>query len=149
MQFKPKTEKEIAEENLWPLDFYQVEVVGAEDSVSRASNNEMIALELKAYNDSGQFIFVKDYLLEKLAFKLRHAAEAFGLLTEYGSGVLQASDFYDETKPVKRATAKIGIQKDKAGKYPDKNVIMDYVVEDPTKSEKKTSEPLVDDEIPF
>ena len=148
MKFTPKTEKEIAEENLWQPGEYSFEVLEAADKVSKAGN-EMIELKLKVYADDGGYIFVNDYLMDTVAYKLRHAADACACLAKYETGMLQADDF-----KAKAGRLKLKIQKDKSGTYPDKNVVGDYV-----KSGKESSNgvaqvasasvPLPDDSIPF
>lgn len=134
MQFAPKTEKEISELNLWPVGEYDFEILematlGAktyhtEEAISK-TNNDMIILVTKIYKDNGQFQIIIDYLLEAIPHKLRHAAEACGLINEYNSGSLKAYDFIGKCGKVK-----LGISKDKSGQYPDKNGINDYIVGD-------------------
>jgi hypothetical protein len=150
MKFAPKTEKQIAEENLWPAGEYGFEIGEAHDKVSK-SNNEMIHLKLKVFNNEGSMRFVDDYLLEEMAYKLRHAAEACGLLTQYESGTLLASDFVG-----KLGYLKLKIQKDKTGNYPDKNVVGDYIVKDVVQVSDDTSPPTghpasapMNDEVPW
>lgn len=149
MKFTPKTEKEIAEEKLWPAGEYSFEITEAFDKVSK-SGNEMIELKVKVINDDADFIFVTDYLLESLAYKLRHAAEACGLLSQYEAGSLVGSDFTFKT-----GTLKLKIQKDKNGQYPDKNVVGDYVKPERASANGVTapaaaaSAPAIDDTIPF
>ena len=147
MKFQPKTDKEIAEMNLWPEAQYSFEVLEAVDKASKAGN-DMIELKLKVYNDDGGFIFVKDYLLESLAYKLKHAATVCGLSDQYAAGTLAGGDFVG-----KAGTIKLKIQKSKDAAYADKNVVGDYVV----KKDGETSPPvghpagdaLPDDSIPF
>lgn len=145
MKFEPKSEKEVSNANLLPLGTYDAEVGTAEDKVS-AAGNEMIKLDLSVYDATGKTHFVYDYLLEALAYKLRHAAEACGLLERYEAGNLEAEDFIGKTCKVK-----IKVQVDKDGKYPDKNVIQDYVI--PAKKVQSISkdaiEEMLDDEIVF
>lgn len=149
MKFTPKTEKEIAEENLWPAGEYSFEITEAEDTVS-SKGNEMIELKLKVYNEEGNFKILSDYLLEAIAYKLRHAAEVCGLLDAYNSGVLLASDFVGKT-----GYLKLKIDKDKTGKYPDKNGVGDYITERSKSSNGAAKSPpprkadIQDDTIPF
>lgn len=154
MRFKPKTAEEIATENLLPLGVYDFEVLEAEEATS-AKGNDMIKLKLKVYEDDGGHRIVFDYLLEALAAKLRSAAEVCGLHPQYEAGELRATDFEGKVGKVK-----VGIQKDKAGQYPDRNAVLDYVFnKDPIAAEAKrgggigaskraASAPL-DDDIPF
>jgi hypothetical protein len=141
MKFAPKTEEEIVSENLLPIGIYPFEVFEALDQVSK-SNNEMIKLSIKVWDAEGGEHFLYDYLLESMAFKLRHAAAACGLLERYESGVLNAEDFVKKT-----GSLKVAIKKDKTGQYPDQNSVADYIVN----SVPDTALPatVLDDEIPF
>ena len=153
MRLTPKSEKEIAEAGLLAEGSYDFEIVDAADTVSKAGN-DMIKLTLRVYSDDGAYVVIRDYLLESLAAKLRHAAEACGLLDDYENGRLDADDFKTKTGKVK-----VGIKKDKDGNYPDQNQIKDYITkpEFPKANTRKptasASRPAVesdfDDEIPF
>lgn len=122
MKFQPKTEKQIAEESLLPVGTYSFQVVEAKEAVSKGGN-DMIVLKNQIYRDDGSpSLMVDDYLVSSIAYKLRHAADACGLIAEYESGELQALDFEG-----KSGQLKLRIQKDKEGKYPDKNVVGDYI----------------------
>lgn len=122
MRVIPKTEREIAEAGLWEPGTYDFEVLEADDTVSKSSGAEMIKLKVKIFNDQGESQIVFDYLLDSMAGKLRHAAEAFGLLAEYERGGMQGIDCQGKT-----GRCKVSIQKDKTGQYPDKNGIADYI----------------------
>jgi hypothetical protein len=150
MRFTPKTDKEIAEMNLWPAGEYPFEITEAENTTSK-SGNEMIRLKLRVFNEDGGYKFVDDYLLESIAHKLRHAAEATGNLSNYENGELQDYMLKD-----KSGVLKLGIEKDKSGQYPDKNKVVDYVVDKEARSNGVSSAPArqaapaeLDDEIPF
>lgn len=122
MKFEPKTEKELAEMNLLPEGEYGFEISGAEEKISKAGN-EMIVLTVRIFKPDGSFQIITDYLMEALAFKLRHAADACGLTHEYETGILAAENFIGKT-----GMLKLKIQKDKNGEYPDKNTVGDYIV---------------------
>lgn len=143
MKFQPKTENEIANENLIEPGEYDFEVVAAFDKVSK-SGNDMIELKLRVFAERERVI--NDFLLEKIAYKLRHFAEATGLLDTYNSGDLIADDCVG-----KAGRVKIGIQKDKTGAYPDKNTVNDYVVDGTSEPKPVRLEQvaLKDDDIPF
>lgn len=159
MQFTPKTDKEIAEANLWPLGtlcgFEVIEHVTFGDKVTSTcdttskNGNEMIVLVLNVFNDKGETKVLLDYLLESVPAKLKAAATVCGLLDKYESGQLYAADFVG-----KKGDLKIGIDKgadknDGSGeKYPDRNKIAGYVV-DKTAANKPAVHPALDDEIPF
>lgn len=151
MQFKPRTEKEIQEENLRPAGIYSFEITDAVEAKSK-SGNDMIKLTVRLYNAQGDDCGVlSDYLLESLAYKLRHAAVACGLEEKYLGGTLAAEDFVH-----KMGDLKLTIRKDKTGQYPDQNSIQDYVVK---KDETVSNEPpvghpasastFIGDEVPF
>lgn len=129
MRFQPKTEKQIAEENLRPAGIYSFEIADAKDKVSK-TGNDMIELGIRLFDNEGNPCgYITDYLLEKLAYKLRHASVACGLLDKYELGTLTADNFTG-----KMGELKLIIQKDKSGQYPDKNSVADYV----TKKESET-----------
>lgn len=144
MQFTPKTEKEVAEAGLLPKGTYDFEIVEAKDKVSK-SNNEMIELKVAIYDENGSARFIFDYLLESVAYKLRHAAYACGLGAHYENGVLSAHDFVG-----KSGQAEVIIQKDKTGQYSDKNSVRDYVVgANGTAHKNGNASADLNDEVPF
>lgn len=154
MKFAPKTEQEIAESNLLPKGQYGFEITNGEDAVSK-SGNEMIKLWVTVFDANGGQNMFFDYLLESMAFKLRHAADACGLLAKYESGELVASDFIGKT-----GQCKVGIEPGKpredgsGDKYPDKNRINDYVASGASATPSAArpgpgDAPMIDDEIPF
>jgi hypothetical protein len=122
MNFNPKTAKEIASMQVFPRGTYNFEVIEGCDKVSHAGN-EMIELTVKVSDANGASRFVIDYLLEKWPMKLRHAAEACGLLDQYEAGELAGTDFVG-----KSGKLTLTIEKDKNKKFPDKNAVADYVV---------------------
>lgn len=141
MKFAAKSEKEIQEENLLQPGIYDFEVTGAEDKTSKAGN-DMIQLNIKVFGEGGRSVLVTDYLMEKLAFKLRHACDACGLLKQYESGELNSDMFYGKAGKVK-----LKIDQDKEGKYADKNAVQDYVKKESGVATAKEVEDS--DSIPF
>ena len=123
MEFKPRTERELAEMKLWKKGVYDFEIIDACEKASKTSGNQMIELKVKIVGADGAARVITDYLLEKRGEKLRHAAEACGLLDKYQSGSLSNSDFQH-----KRGKLKLGIEKDKTHTWPDKNIVLDYLV---------------------
>lgn len=122
MRFTAKSEKEIKEERLLPEGEYPFQISGGEDKISK-SGNEMIQLMVRVFKPDGNFQLVTDYLLESMSYKLRHAAEACGLLSKYESGELLGTDFIGKTGHLK-----LKIQVDKTGQYADKNFVADYLI---------------------
>jgi len=122
MNFKPRSEQEIAESQLFPKGVYDFEIVAAFDKLSKSSGRPMIELKVKVLDAKRGIRVVTDYLLEQRAMKLRHAAEACGLLGEYETGELSGRDFLN-----KQGKLKLAIEKDRTHRFPDKNVVTDYV----------------------
>lgn len=148
MKFTPKSEKELAEDNLLPLGTYDFEIVDAEEKTSKAGN-DMIVIKHHIFDSNGNPRIIFDYLMEQLAYKLRHAADACGLLDHYESGALEASDFKGKTGKLK-----LTIQKSKDPQYADKNVVADYVKREASNGKQPPAGMLgegkpLDDEIPF
>lgn len=157
MKFQPKTEKELAEENLLEEGVYPFEISGAEDAVSKSSGLDMIVLTVRVYKPDGSFNLITDYLSssEKAQFKLRNICKAVGLLSHYDAGQLSSEQFIGKTGEVK-----LKIQKDPGGQYPDKNSVGSYVVpkegEEPVELPKGALDKLTSskdddlaDDIPF
>jgi hypothetical protein len=150
MRFTPKTEKEIAEENLLPKGEYNYEVIAAEEKRSK-SGNEMIAVKLRIFAGEDGGPTLTDYLMEAMARKLRNFCAQNGLLREYESGTLCAEDCIG-----KSGVAYVKIEKDKTGAYPDKNAIADYPVKRGASAGGGSgapptfdSGPASDDDVPF
>lgn len=148
MRFEPKSETEVAAGQLLPPGTYDFEISAATEEVSKAGN-DMIKLKLHVYTQDGGRTTIFDYLMEKIAYKLRHAAFACNLGDKYEAGMLEADDFVGRSGRVK-----LNIQKDKAGQYPDRNNIADYMVEEggsaaPKPAPRAMATADLDDEIPF
>lgn len=145
MEFEPKTEEQIIEDMLWPEGDYAFEILSGVDKISK-KGNEMIELNLQVFNSEGNFIFVYDYLLESMKFKLLHISQACGLYEKYMTGRLIGDDFKG-----KAGMLKLGRQDAQNG-YPAKNVVDDYIVPDketkPTKKQSGAASKF-DDDIPF
>jgi hypothetical protein len=72
-------------------------------------------------NKEGATRILPDYLMPNMA-KFRHAADACGLIDRYDSGKVSDAEFRG-----KKGKLILTIEKDRAKKFPDKNVIVDYV----------------------
>lgn len=141
MKFKPKTEKELAEANLWPNGPYAFEILEAEEKTDK-NDNPMFALKVKIFKDSGASQNLFDYVSPTwMEFKLRHLAEACNLLAEYEQGEMEAYQLIGKT-----GQCKVNVSKDKTGQYPDKNGIADYLVDSGPSDAVKAH---MDDSIPF
>jgi hypothetical protein len=121
MQFPPKTEKQLAEENLIPDGVYPFEVMRAEAKKSKAGN-DMIALELRIFTPDGKERALNDWLMPQMGFKLFHFCAYTGLAQQYESGSLTSHDCEG-----KQGFVRIGSQEDKSGQFPPRNTVKDYV----------------------
>jgi len=162
MRFQPKTEEEIKQGNLLADGKYGFVISGATEKVSKIKSdgtggNEMIEVTVRVYKDDGGFVLITDFLMEQMAFKLRHACEACGLLPAYEAGELSADDFVGKEGYVKIKTQKGGL-KDKndpnGERYDDRNAIADYIVGEDFKAPKDNLNKALDgdeleDKIPW
>lgn len=137
MNFVPRKEEELNTFEIFPKGEYDFTVVKADDGVSKVGN-PMIKLALDIYAPNGKKSRVFDYLLESLAYKLKHFCDTVGLSQEYESGIIVSDMCINRTG---RCT--IGIQHDKTGEYSDKNVVRDYC-----KAEKEIDD-INSEELPF
>lgn len=146
MKFQPKSEKELAEANLWPKGDYSFEILESEDATDK-NGNDMLKLKVKVFKDNGASQNIFDYVSGTwMEYKLRHLAEAAGKLVDYEGGELNAYDLVGKT-----GWCKVGVSVDKSGQYPDKNGINDYYPDGKPTGDKTSKKPAVDedDEIPF
>lgn len=151
MRFNPKTEKEIAEAGLLADGEYDFEVNVASETQSKAGN-DMIEMDLHIFKPDGSYRTVRDWLVdtENAAYKIRHFAEAVGMLSDYEKGTLDANSIIGRA-----GRCKVKIVKDKSGQYPDKNGVADYVKSAVAqKAPAPRKQPVMarsdlDDEVPF
>lgn len=149
MQFKPKTQKELDLERLLPDGEYDFEVAYAEDKTS-STGNPMIAVKLSVFAADGGTRSVRDWLMEKMAFKLRHFAYATGMGAEYESGELAAANIVGRS-----GRCKIASEEGK-GDFPASNKVKDYIVsaDAPARKPAPNAAPKLpaastDDTVPF
>lgn len=154
MQFKPKTQEEILFESaamsLITPGIYSFEVIEATNKLSKAGN-EMIQLKLKVWDDNGRERIIFDYLLESMAYKLKHFCETTGLLGKYEMGVIDETDCLGKSGLVDIIIQK-GSKKTDGSLYPDRNSVKDYLIKEGFTKPKLTlaaNNDIVDDDIPF
>lgn len=123
MQFTPKTDTQIARESLREPGTYDFTVVEAEDAKSKKSGADMIKVNLQCFDEHGGHFYLTDYIMEAMAFKLRHFAYGIGAGPDYEAGMLNASAVQGRSGKVK-----VVIKEDKTGQYQPKNEVKDYVV---------------------
>lgn len=137
MKFLPKKDEELNSYDVFPKGEYDFTIITASNETSKAGNS-MIKLELDIYASSGKKSRVFDYLLETIAYKLKHFCQAVGLHEEYDAGDIVADMCFNRS-----GRCIIGIQSDKTGEYSDKNIVRDYC-----KTEKKVDD-INEEAIPF
>lgn len=149
MKITPKTDDEILRESLLEPGEYDFEVIHAVEKVSK-SGNDMIEVKLKVFTDTGGSRVINDYLLDALAWKVKHFCEAVGLLDAYNEGTLTAADCAGRSGRVE-----VKIQTDKTGAYPARNEVQDYVVAGTTSDTRNVLDRIVgpksadEDTVPF
>ena len=107
-------------------------------------------------SDTGRSKELKDYIVDAVAYKVKHACDACGLIDDYNSGHVDPQKMVSVNLEVK-----LGIEQDKTGAYPDKNKIIDYraasksqpVASKPTgvpvQQQRQAAKAAPDSDIPF
>jgi uncharacterized protein DUF669 len=158
---KPISEKEAESSGFtpWRPGDYDFEVNDASEERSSSTGNDMIKLTLHVFNEDGNKRTVFDYLVnsEKSQFKIRHFADAVGLIASYERGELDVNEIVAKTGRLKLRI------KPAQGDYPANNSVGDYIPrgdlpEKVTRPAARPSAPAsaatrvnvdLDDEIPF
>ena len=146
LTFQPKTEKELSEALLAPEGDYDFEILSAEPAVS-AKGNAMIKVNVGLYKEDRVAWRIFDYLMPQMESKLRHFCDSTGLLSKYESGTLEAEDCKGRS-----GKCRVIIQADKAGTFPDRNAIRDYIVRKAkpvAAPAAKVVAPALEDDPPF
>lgn len=148
MQFEPKTEEQLKSANILPEGVYDFEVLDAVEGVSKKGNPQIVTT-LMVYGNDGMTRYVRDYLTQAFAHKLRHFCETAGLLDAYNNGLLTD----DMCRGV---SGKVAIKIEKQEGFAEKNAVKDYIVPDagsvPTRppAAPATAHTVhAEDEIPF
>lgn len=152
MKYTPKSEEELEKEkqdamnaSLMPNGEYDFDVVETSDAPSKTTGNEMITLKLHVFDNEGNARIIFDYLTAAMGYKLRHAADACGLISAYEAGNLVASSFDGRAGKVKIKT-----QKGNKDHPNPKNVVDDYVKRAYQATESVATGAIpINDEIPF
>lgn len=155
MKFQPQSEEDIAESNLISPGDYPFEVTKATDKTSK-NGNDMVELQINVTDNEDRTRGVFDYLvsIESMAYKIRHFAEAVGMLGNYEQGEMKADDMVGCA-----GKCRIAIQPAKDG-YAAKNVVKDYLkresavvsaknIDSKKAVVKKAIDDDFDDSIPF
>ena len=142
------TDQEIAAQDLVPAGQYQFEVLEASEQISK-TGNPMIKLKLKIWTNDGKERVIFDYILAAFARKLKHFCIATHQQDKYDQGNLQASDCI-----FKMGKLDLGIEVGKpnpnGGLYPDKNTVLDYVIETAAAPQANAAQEVpFNDDVPF
>lgn len=150
MTYKPKSEEQLAKEGLLEAGIYDFEVADTSDKPSK-KGKAMYTLKLHVFDEEGSAKVVWDYIALGSNFgerKLRHAADACGLIETYNTGNLKPSDFQGKAGKVE-----ISINDGNADYPLPKNAIKDYVKRAEQESVATVALPPVssvdNDDIPF
>ena len=79
------------EAGLLPAGQYSFTIQNAEERTSKAGH-PMIVVKLEVCDADGKTRLITDYLMESVAYKLRHFAYAVGLGSRYESGEMGAAE---------------------------------------------------------
>ena len=131
MKISPKTDQQIVQENLWPEGEYDFEVAAAEETTSK-KGNPMIKVTLVCF-DADRKRTITDYLLESMAFKLKHFLYTIGMGAGYESGEFTADQM------VGRA-GKVILKHEQQEGFMPKNVVKDYI--SPTEADVAKPKPI-------
>ena len=148
MRFTPQTEQEVTESNLIPAGIYPFTVTSAEDKVSKKSGAPMMQLSLEVFAADGKSRKVTDYIMEAVAYKLRHFAMAVGMGDQYTrDGELKPHDMLGRS-----GSCMIRVEPAE-GNFSAKNSVKDYVPlkdgEEATPAPKRAAASDESDPAPF
>ena len=160
--YTPVTEQEATEArfNLLKEGIYDAVIASSEDKVSASSGNPMMDMTLQVFDENGKPSDVRDFMVftKSMMWKVINFAKSANLLKEYEEGKL-CSDIVRNHRVKVKVNIESGslIPADKlngkpaGSKYPDKNKIEDYLVNENKKPVQLNveGEPLLDDDIPF
>ncbi len=161
--FIPMTEEEINKANLVENGVYDFEVVNCERQISRAGN-PMAKLTISFWDKDGRNHAIYDYLVFSTVGlnirKVKHFCDTVGLQDKYKLGQIpeeligysgKASISVQEGKEI--PSDKLN-GKPHGSKYPDKNVVDDYISSNITPSslqplQQPKQDEFINDAIPF
>lgn len=153
------TEEEAMRERFQLLEDgeYNAVITRAEARISTNSGNPMIEVDLDVYDKNGRSHIVRDFLVftRSMTWKVIHCTNAIGLQKEFESKQLKPEMLLNKNVRVMVSVQTGGLiptdklkGKPEGSKYPDKNVIQDYVGQTELSLVEK-EEPVFDDSVPF
>lgn len=146
--FTPLSDEELDMANLLPEGEYDFQVSKSARRTSK-QGNAMAELQIKTWDRFGKICMIFDYLVFSTVNmnirKISHFCKSVGLHAKYKEGNLpEELDGYS-------GKCLVGIQDQQSnpngGFYPKKNVVLDYIEQNPSIENKKVEE--FSDEIPF
>jgi hypothetical protein len=146
----PLTDEELDQNDLIEEGVYDFEVIKSDKQNSK-SGNSMAKLQLNVWDKKGRSFIVFDYLVfSNMKFcirKIKHFCDTTGIIEEYNNGNIR-----DEFQGLS-GKVHIGIQeklpKTVGGFYPEKNVVIDYIIKDNSTAKKENTDTLLNDDLPF
>jgi len=126
--FNPLTDEDIREyetRNLLKAGEYPF-VVTHIDMATSKTGNAMLVVTLSIADEMGKLYIIKDYLTDKMRFKLKHFCETLGFAEEYRTGNLPLNAVIGKTGSVNLIVEK-GAAKPEGGFYRDRNAVKDYI----------------------
>lgn len=130
----PRSAEDIIKDTVWPDAIYDFKIIGAKDDVSKASNNEMIVIDLEIFDKERGTQVIRDYLLEVIPLKLRYCVEVCGIADKYNAGLVTADDFLGKT-------GRVMIKEDRSPGYNPKNAVNQYITDGFEDKAKPSTEP--------
>lgn len=130
--YEPITAEQAKKDREFPLlreSEYMFEVVDAKSEYSHAGNPQVV-VKLKI-NFENRDYFIYDYFVntERMRWKLRHFCLSIGLENEYNNKTF-LQHCVGKTGDAKIKTQAGNLKPDGQSYYPDKNVVVDYIVND-------------------
>src|SRR6185503_1071534 len=144
MRFTPKSEEELEAISILEPGIYPFLVTNATNEKSK-SGNDMIKLTLTIWGKDGSTHSMFDYLLEAMAYKLRHFCSNLGLMMKYDRGELSAEDCINKSGSLE-LVIKEGKESANGGRYPSQNSVKDYVK---NVGNANLSDNVADEDVPF
>ena len=133
MNFKPKSEKELAEQSLWAEGEYDFEIVKAEYAISgpksKTPGTKYIKMTARIFSDESSHL-INPILHPGMEWQLRAFCYEVGLDQRYESGLLEPDDCIGRSGKLQ-----LVIEKSKDN-FPAKNAVKEWG----SKSEKKQAE---------
>lgn len=134
MRFSPKSEQDV--NDLLKPGICDFTVISAKEKPSKAGN-DMIHITMEVFDADGKKAIVYDYLMEAMAKKLRHFSLATRLDNGYEAGELSAYECEGRSGKLKIRTSV-----DEGGRFPEKNEVVDYIVDNSVGRSSPATKPI-------